>query len=99
MEMPIMSVIDRVMSVIDRGLRSARRPITVFVVFTMLSACTTPSTLPDPLAAGWKGTSVCEQLNDDSEHRILRCTFKPGGMSAIIMTLISATLWKVAGCE
>jgi len=66
------------MSVIDRGSRSARRPATVFVALTTLGACTTTSTLPDPLAAGWKGASVCERLNDDSEHRILRCTFNPG---------------------
>jgi mannose-6-phosphate isomerase-like protein (cupin superfamily) len=41
-------------------------------------ACTTSSVLPDPLAAGWKGTAVCERLHDDSDQRILRCTFKPG---------------------
>jgi len=37
----------------------------------------TPS-LPDPLAAGWKGESVCEKLHEDLDHRILRCTFPPG---------------------
>lgn len=34
--------------------------------------------LPDPLAAGWKGVPVCEQLRDDAELRVLRCTFPPG---------------------
>ena len=34
--------------------------------------------LPDPLAAGWKGEPVCEQLRDDAQLRILRCTFPPG---------------------
>lgn len=34
--------------------------------------------LPDPLAAGWQGRRVCERLQDDARHRILRCTFAPG---------------------
>ena len=28
--------------------------------------------LPDPLAAGWEGASVCELLHEDEELRILR---------------------------
>ena len=35
------------------------------------------SSLPDSLAAGWNGTSVCEELHRDNHHRILRCTFPP----------------------
>ena len=34
--------------------------------------------LPDPLAAGWEGETVCEKLIEDEQHRILRCTFPPG---------------------
>ena len=34
--------------------------------------------LPDPLAAGWQGRTVCEKLHDDESHRILRCSFPPG---------------------
>jgi hypothetical protein len=34
--------------------------------------------LPDPLNAGWKGKPVCEHLFEDTEKRILRCTFPPG---------------------
>jgi len=34
--------------------------------------------LPDPLNAGWKGKPVCENLFEDTEKRILRCTFPPG---------------------
>lgn len=34
--------------------------------------------LPDPLAAGWKGESVCEKLHEDDQVRVLRCTFPPG---------------------
>ena len=33
--------------------------------------------LPDPLAAGWNGVPVCDKLHEDSDHRILRCTFLP----------------------
>ena len=35
-------------------------------------------TLPDPVAAGWQGESVCEVLREDPELRIFRCTFPPG---------------------
>jgi len=34
--------------------------------------------LKGPLQTGWKGKSVCEQLSENSHHRILRCTFPPG---------------------
>jgi mannose-6-phosphate isomerase-like protein (cupin superfamily) len=33
--------------------------------------------LPDPLEAGWNGVPVCEKLHEDSDHRILRCSFPP----------------------
>lgn len=36
------------------------------------------STLPDPLAAGWQGDSVCEKLHEDDVQRVLRCRFDPG---------------------
>lgn len=35
--------------------------------------------LPDPLAAGWKGQSVCAVVHDGLRQRVLRCTFPPGG--------------------
>ncbi len=35
-------------------------------------------TLPDPLAAGWKGAPVCVRLHEDEAQRVLRCTFPPG---------------------
>ena len=43
-----------------------------------LGACAMQSALPDPLAAGWKGVPVCEKLHENSDHRILRCSFPPG---------------------
>ena len=33
--------------------------------------------LPDPVAAGWQGESVCEVLREDAELRVFRCTFPP----------------------
>jgi hypothetical protein len=34
--------------------------------------------LPDPLAAGWRGSPVCERLHEDEAQRVLRCSFPPG---------------------
>lgn len=42
------------------------------------TAYATESELPDPLEAGWKGEPVCEKLQENDDHRILRCTFPPG---------------------
>lgn len=42
------------------------------------SSCAKQSPLPDPLEAGWNGEKVCEKLHEDSDTRILRCTFPPG---------------------
>lgn len=48
----------------------------------MLGACATASaqtvTLPQALCAGWEGERVCEQLHEDAQIRVLRCTFPPG---------------------
>ena len=44
----------------------------------ILTACAGQPSLPDPLEAGWRGASVCENLHEDSEQRILRCSFPPG---------------------
>ena len=57
----------------------------LFALFTAF-ACTPSSTnnasestlLPDPLAAGWEGASVCEVVVDNERVRTLRCTFPPG---------------------
>ena len=50
--------------------------ILVFCVFVF--GCTTKNNLPDPLLAGWKNETVCELLEDNSEVRVLKCTFPPG---------------------
>lgn len=49
-----------------------------FVLAAMLSGCASIQSLQDPLSAGWKGQSVCDNLHDDISQRILRCTFPPG---------------------
>ena len=47
-----------------------------------LGACATASAqvtpLPMALCAGWEGERVCERLHEDSQVRVLRCTFPPG---------------------
>jgi len=43
----------------------------------LTSACATQPSLPDPLAAGWRGSPVCEKLHEDTDQRVLRCTFPP----------------------
>ncbi len=53
------------------------RPLALAASLTMLGACTAQSTIPDPLEAGWNGAPVCEKLHEDSNHRILRCSFPP----------------------
>ena len=59
---------------------AARKAAYCCVIFPLVTACTTqePPSLPDALAAGWEGKSVCEKLHENSEQRVLRCTFPPG---------------------
>jgi mannose-6-phosphate isomerase-like protein (cupin superfamily) len=47
------------------------------VSLAAIGACATQPSLPDPLEAGWNGVPVCEKLHEDSDHRILRCSFRP----------------------
>ena len=50
--------------------------IAISLLITQLAQA--EQSLPDPLAAGWKGKPVCEKLHEDDKQRILRCTFAPG---------------------
>ena len=52
--------------------------ISFMLVFIIQTSNASTHSLPDPLAAGWKGSSVCELLKEDEKQRILRCTFPPG---------------------
>ncbi len=36
------------------------------------------TSLPDPLAAGWKGEPVCEVLLENDKVRTMKCSFPPG---------------------
>ena len=59
--------------------RSPAGIVVALLALAMVSAASaTVSSLPDPLAAGWKGAPVCELLHEESRQRILRCTFAPG---------------------
>ena len=49
----------------------------LITVAVFVGACTATMQLPDPLAAGWNGAPVCEELKNDPHHRILRCTLPP----------------------
>ena len=44
----------------------------------LLFSVAASASLPDPLAAGWKGKPVCKKLHEDDANRILRCAFPPG---------------------
>ena len=48
------------------------------MIATLLLGLAEPSTLPDPLAAGWRGRPTCEKLREDDALRVLRCSFPPG---------------------
>jgi len=49
-----------------------------FLIAALIAVAISNSLLPDPLAAGWKGVSVCERLHEGENQRVLRCTFAPG---------------------
>ena len=55
-----------------RGLRG------LCVLSLMVVMTTLADALPDPVAAGWQGRSVCEVLREDDQVRIFRCVFPPG---------------------
>lgn len=52
--------------------------LVTFIALPVVADETMPPSLPDPLEAGWNGAPVCEKLHEDSEQRILRCSFPPG---------------------
>ena len=57
------------------------RKIALFIIlsFTLTPfSCQHRNTLPDPLEAGWEGNAVCEVIEDNTDLRVLKCTFEPG---------------------
>lgn len=56
---------------------SAGRAFAVLVMASCLLGADSAS-LPDALAAGWKGKPACILLSQSQTYRVLRCTFPPG---------------------
>ena len=56
--------------------------LSLFAAGLVAAACATASAqitpLPMALCAGWQGERACEQLHEDAQIRVLRCTFPPG---------------------
>jgi len=50
---------------------------TIFIPL-LFFCCTSKTSLPDPLEAGWKGKPVCKELENSKSLRVLKCTFPPG---------------------
>jgi beta-alanine degradation protein BauB len=40
----------------------------------------TAEDIPDALAVEWQGKKLCENLYEDTQIRVLRCTFPPGAV-------------------
>ncbi len=51
--------------------------LSLAVCLAILDARANSNALPDPLEAGWEGEPVCENLHEDDDLRVLRCTFPP----------------------
>ncbi len=49
-----------------------------FLSLWAIGCKTTQSKMNDPLQAGWKGKKVCQVIEDNTKHRILKCKFAPG---------------------
>lgn len=56
----------------------ATTAIPVFIIFQFFAGCSGDNKLPDPLEAGWEGKKVCEEILNNNEMRVLKCTFPPG---------------------
>jgi quercetin dioxygenase-like cupin family protein len=62
---------------LDMKCANAVTLIALIASLAVAGARATQPSLPDPLEAGWNGGPVCEKLHEDSDHRILRCSFSP----------------------
>ena len=62
-------------------LRGDARQMAARALLIFLMGCNTAviaDELPDPVAATWQGTPVCETLSETAEMRVFRCIFPPG---------------------
>ena len=50
----------------------------VVLLLITIAGCSNKPDLPDPLEAGWDNKPVCEELLNNDEMRVLKCTFPPG---------------------
>ncbi len=62
---------------LDTKFDSVAGLVALIASLAIVGAYATQPPLPDPLEAGWKGVPVCEKLHEDSDHRILQCSFPP----------------------
>ena len=51
--------------------------ILVLLWLNVMSCVESQKNLPDPLEAGWNNNAVCELVQENTEVRILKCTFPP----------------------
>jgi quercetin dioxygenase-like cupin family protein len=63
------------------------RPFAAGLVVTLLGTTVLPARVPamaqdvpDALSVEWQGEKLCEKLSEDTQIRILRCSFPPGTM-------------------
>ena len=54
------------------------RTLTSAALLLAAAGIAADESLPDPLAAGWKGEAVCRLVRDGAFQRVLHCTFPPG---------------------
>ncbi len=64
-------------AIFDGSMTLIKHTISVLGLLLVMG-CGSQSHLPDPLKAGWKGQSVCIEVLNNKEVRILKCTFAPG---------------------
>ena len=51
--------------------------ILVLLWLIVISCVESHKNFPDPLEAGWNNNAVCELVQENTEVRILKCTFPP----------------------
>ena len=54
------------------------RSLVWLVILLLVSCGRSNKTLPDPLEAGWNNEPVCEEVLNNDELRVLKCSFPPG---------------------
>jgi len=55
-------------------------PVAIILTFSISAAFSQP--VPDSMAVEWQGKKMCENLYEDAQIRVLRCTFPPGSIQS-----------------